>query len=54
MYIAGNIQTCSPKELYLWKEMINELLCVFVALNILHAKGIRGILLLSVAYLNVT
>jgi len=34
--------------------MINELVWVFVALNILHAKSINVILLSSVAYLNVT
>jgi len=53
MYIEGNIELCSLKKFYPAKEMINELLRVFVAIIILHAKRIRGILLLSVAYLNV-
>jgi len=33
--------------------MFNDLMWVFVALIILHSKRIRGVLLSSVAYLNV-
>jgi hypothetical protein len=53
MYIAGNTDPCSPKKFYPVKEMSNELVCVFVALIMLHAKRIRGTLLSSLAYQNV-
>jgi hypothetical protein len=41
------------KNLYPGKEMINELVWVFVALNILYAKRTSGILLSSLKYLSV-
>jgi hypothetical protein len=53
MYKEGNIEKCSPKSCYPVKEMINELVWAFVALIILHAKYIGGILFSSVAYLSV-
>jgi len=53
MYREGNIEKFSCKIFYPGKQMINDLMWVFVALIILHEKRIRGISLSSVAYLNV-
>ena len=53
MYIEDYIDACSPKTFYPGKEMSNELVWVFVALITQQVKRTRGILLSSVAYLNV-
>jgi hypothetical protein len=50
MYTEGNIETCSPKIFYRGKEMSYELVWMFLALIILHAKRMRRILLSSVTY----
>jgi hypothetical protein len=48
MYIEINIETFSNKKNYCAKEIYNELLCVFVAQIIEHAKRMHSILLSSI------
>jgi len=51
--MEGNIEMFSTKNFYPGSEIINELMWLFVALIILHAKRLRRILISTVAYLTV-
>jgi hypothetical protein len=50
MYIENTTETCSVQKFYLRKEISNEVVWVFVAVIIRHAKRLRSDLLSSLAY----